>query len=94
MFPIFNLRSAGIVATLVASLGFPTLTHAQSANALPSGVQSPDDMASESRGGAPDLAEMSGNRGKTRAQVRQELEQAQKSGEMNRISEFYGLPRW
>jgi hypothetical protein len=37
---------------------------------------------------------MSGNKGKTRAQVKQELEQAKKSGEMNRINEFYGLSRW
>ncbi|MEI6001789.1 DUF4148 domain-containing protein [Paraburkholderia bengalensis] len=51
-------------------------------------------MASESRGGSLAPAEMSGNKGKTRAQLTQELEQAKKSGEKNRINEFYGLSRW
>ncbi|WP_082845463.1 MULTISPECIES: DUF4148 domain-containing protein [Paraburkholderia] len=91
---IFRSRSFRIAAALIMSLGCPRLTEAQSASAPPSAAQSPDDMASESRGGSLAPAEMSGNKGKTRAQVKQELEQAKKSGEMNRINEFYGLSRW
>ncbi|MEM5365189.1 DUF4148 domain-containing protein [Paraburkholderia azotifigens] len=91
---MFRTRSVGIAAALIVSLESPTLTDARSANVPPSAIQSPDDMASESRGGTLAPSEMSGNSGKTRAQVRQELEQAQKSGELNRINEFYGLPRW
>lgn len=91
---LFSLRTAQFAAALVASLGFPNFLHAQSANGPPSAIQSPDDMDSVSRGGALAPAEMSGKSSKTRAQVKQELEQAQKSGELNRINEFYGLPRW
>jgi len=88
------MSSVGMAAVLVVSLGSPRLIEAHSANAPPSAAQSADDMASESRGGSLAPAEMSGNTGKTRAQVRHELEQAQKSGEMDRINELYGLPRW
>ncbi|MEP9325091.1 DUF4148 domain-containing protein [Paraburkholderia phymatum] len=94
MLLVFSLRFVAISAAVATLLGFPIGVHAQSANAVPSAVQSPEGMAAESRGGALAPAEMSGNRQKTRAQVRQELEQAQKSGEMDRINEFYGLPRW
>lgn len=94
MHSLLSLRAAEIAAALVASLGIPTFLHAEGANWPPSAILSPDGMASESLGGAPAPAEMSGSSRKTRAQVKQELEQAQQSGEMNRINEFYGLPRW
>ncbi|MEM5371439.1 DUF4148 domain-containing protein [Paraburkholderia azotifigens] len=91
---ILRVGPVGITAALIVSLGSPTLIEAQSANAPLSAVPSPDDTASQSRGGSAAPAVMSGSKGKTRAQVKQELEQSQKSGEMNRINEFYGLPRW
>lgn len=90
----FRLRLFGIAAAPIMSLDCPRLTEAQSASAPPSAAQAPDDMASESRGGSLAPAEMSGNKGKTRAQLTQELEQAKKSGEKNRTNEFYGLSRW
>ncbi|MPV68377.1 DUF4148 domain-containing protein [Burkholderia sp. BE17] len=90
MATVLTLRSIRVAAVAV-SAGFVVSVHAQDPGAAPSGAQSPDVEATSERA-SPASAPTSGNSddGKTRAQVKRELEQARRVGEMGRITRFFG----
>ncbi|WP_175948309.1 DUF4148 domain-containing protein [Burkholderia pyrrocinia] len=90
MVTVLTLRSIRVTAVVV-SAGFVLSVHAQDPGSAPSGMQSPDVEATSERA-SPAPATMSGNSayGKTRAQVKRELEQARRIGEMERITRFFG----
>ncbi|WP_175828822.1 MULTISPECIES: DUF4148 domain-containing protein [Burkholderia] len=89
MVTVLTLRSIRLAAVVVTA-GFVVSVHAQNPGAAPSGAPSPDVDATSERA-PPATAPTSGNSdyGKTRAQVKRELEQARRIGEMERSTRFF-----
>ncbi|WP_175970292.1 DUF4148 domain-containing protein [Burkholderia sp. BCC0322] len=86
-----RLARSSALAAAIAWTGFVVPVHAQGPEPPAADTPSPVVAApSESESPAPASIPRDGVAGKTRAQVRRELEQAERVGEIKRIDRFFG----